>query len=528
MQLRDHLWISVVSFLFLSTLARGETLDAAALTLRIDDRLARAWKQAGVEPAAPVDDAAFLRRVSLDLVGRIPTVAEVRDFLGDRDPAKRERTVSRLLKSGAFANHLATSLRRVWLPQADTPRFAGLADEFENWLAVRIRDKTPYDQLVRELLSVPSTGLRRAGGGRDEVGQPRSFLSANEFLPENLAAATTRAFLGINLECAQCHNHPFARWTRDQFWETAAFFARPGAESKKREEKGPAQGRRGVLELTIPSTNRVVSASSLTGETLDWPERLEADTGRLVLAKWVTTDRNPYFARNAVNRLWAHFFGAGLVEPLDDLSGEDPAGQPELLEELAGNFASSGFDLASLVKALVLSRAYQLRADGSADGVSEGGPRLFARMPVRGLTGEQLYDSLRVAAGLPVERLDLATNDAVRSRRRFAARFLIERPAEAERSVAQALTLLNGKLSTELTDPAKSPTLGAVADAPFLETRGKVETLFLAALGRTPHEDETAPFITHVEKTGAANDPVKAMADVFWVLLNSTEFNTNH
>jgi hypothetical protein len=450
----------------------AEPPEAAKLAAVIDARLEAGWKKAAVAPAPVVDDAQFLRRATLDLSGHIPTAAEVRAFLADAAPDKRAKLVAKLSESGGHTRHMATFWRRTWVPQADTPEFARLADDFEAWVAARLQGNAPYDRIVRELLTMPD------GAGRRGAVSPAGFFAASESKPESLAANATRAFLGVNLDCAQCHNHPFARWTRDQFWQTAAFFAAPKMDG----------GKTTPPELTIPNTKTSLRAELLDGTVPKWPAALKSDTGRVLLADWLTAKDNPYFARNAVNRLWAHFYGAALVEPLDDLSGDsgDAGNHPELLKELADAFAASGFNLKLLTQALVLTKAYQLSA--TADSTSD--PRLFARMPVRGLTGEQLYDSLRTAAGLPPERADTDRGQGLEARKRFAARFHVERPVAAERSITQALSLMNGRLTTDLTDPAKNPTLNGVATAPFLDTAGKVETLFLATLGRRPSAKE--------------------------------------
>ncbi|MBY0513258.1 MAG: DUF1549 and DUF1553 domain-containing protein [Gemmataceae bacterium] len=482
--------------------------DPAELAAKIDKHIAARWDAEKVEPAAAADDATFVRRVYLDLSGRIPTVAEVREFLADKSLDKRAKLGARLTDSGAHARHTATFWRREWIPQTDTPQFATLADEFDGWIAVQLRDGVPYDRIVRDLMTA-----QRAKTG---PGTPTTFLTASEFKPENLAANTTRAFLGINLDCAQCHDHPFARWTRDQFWETAAFFARPSSATNTDKVR---------FEVTIPGSKKTVGPRVLADPNVAWPDALDPDTGRTVLATWVTAKDNPYFARNAVNRVWANLFGTGLVEPLDDLSGENPASHPELLDELAKAFADSGFDLKYLTTAVVLTKAYQLSSDGPGGGTN---PRLFARSAVRGLSGEQLYDSLRVAAGLPPLRDDLGPLNATLGRKQFADKFRVERAGSAQRSILQSLSLMNGKLTSDLTNFGVTPTLRAVADAPFLTTAGKVEALYLAAFGRKPTADEAAPLVKYVEKGGADGDTGKALADVFWALLNSSEFNTNH
>jgi hypothetical protein len=480
--------------------------DPAALADRLDRHLETCWAAEKIKPSDLASDAVFARRLYLDLVGRIPTVAEVRAFLEDKSANKRGALITRLVDSPAHARHAARFWRREWVPQIDTPALASLAEEFEGWLASKFREGTPYDRLARELLTATSPRTGRKA--------PTTFLIASEYKPENLAANTTRAFLGINLDCAQCHDHPFARWTRDQFWETAAFFARP--------EKGSVPAK---FVVTIPNTKRTAAARLLNDREPKWPEAVRDDTGRTVLAEWVTAKDNPYFARNAVNRLWADLFGTGLVEPLDDLSGQNPPAHPELLDELAKAFADSGFDLKYLTTAIAMTKAYQRSAVAPTGGSDD--PRLFARAAVRGMTGDQLYESLRVAAGLPPDREDLDPVSVARERKEFVDKFRVERTGAAQRSILQALSLMNGKFTATLTDLTQAPTLRA-AEAPFLDTKGKVEVLYLAALGRKPSADELARFAKYVEKGGADGDARKALADVFWALLNSSEFNTNH
>lgn len=503
-----------------STDARaGEKADPAKLAAVIDARLAAEWEKGRVRPAPVVDDATFLRRASLDLVGRIPTVAEAREFFADRSSDKRAKLVNRLIDSGGHTRHMATVWRRAWLPQADTVEFARLSDDFERWVTVRLQGDTPYDRIVRELLTTPVASGIPAAVTRREAVTPIGFFAASENKPENLAANATRAFLGVNLDCAQCHDHPFARWTRDQFWQTAAFFAPPVS------DKG---GKLVLAVLTIPNTKKSLAPQLMDGSPLAWPDTLTADTGRRLFATWVTAKDNPYFARNVVNRLWSQVYGTALVEPLDDLSSDSGSmgANAALLKELADKFVASGYDLKYMTRAFVLTQAYQLAAVVRDEKPSD--PRLFARMPVRGLTGEQLYDSLRTAAGLPPERDDTGRGQGLEARKRFAAQFRVERAVTAERSITQALSLMNGRVTADLTDLAKNPTLAGVVDAPFLDTRGKVETLFLAVLGRTPMAKQSAVMVEYVESGGPENDPRRALGDVFWALVNSAEFNTNH
>jgi hypothetical protein len=501
--------------------------DVARLAEEVDRRIDARLAEAKVRPAPPADDAEYLRRVYLDLAGRIPSVAEARAFLDSRRPDRRSRLVKDLLAGPAFANHFTTTWRAALLPRADANNLARIfAPAFEAWLRRQFVDNTPYDRLVRELLTVPVepalkppldvTKLRSSPG-------PIGFFLARQLQPEDLAAVTTQVFLGVKLECAQCHNHPFAKWTRKQFWETAAFF-NGFKRANPRALFGPATEDASRREIQIPNSKRVVQASFLDGQAPRWQD---GDVPRRKLADWLTAAGNPYFARAAVNRVWAHFLGAGLVDPIDEMGDENAPSHPEVLDALAEGFVRHGYDLRFLIRAVTATRAYQRSAAGP-DRDKTG--RLFERMPVRGLTPEQLFDSLAQATGhvdaAPApERAFLFFRDAS-PRAEFLREFASPEAATERRpTILQALKLMNGRFIADATSLARSETLAAVADAPFLSTAERVEVLFLATLSRRPRADEAVRFTRYVEERAPARE---ALADVFWALLNSGEFLLNH
>jgi hypothetical protein len=496
--------------------------DAQELTGKIDRALAARWAAAGIQPAPPADDATFLRRVSLDLAGRIPSVAEARAFLADRSPHKRKRLVEDLLAGNAYANHFTNVWRALLLPEGDAAVQPGVQRPvFELWLRQQFAQNKGYDTIARELLTVP-VGEGRPGG---EPGpDPVSFYYSKDVKPEGLAAATARVFLGVKLDCAQCHNHPFARWTRQQFWQYAAFFGGFDVETRM----GFIQSVREVKdrrELAIPGGNKIVQAAFLDGTEPQW----KYDVGsRATLAEWMTAPANPWFARAGVNRVWAYFFGTGLVEPVDDLRDDNPPSHPELLDELARQFAAHKFDFKFLIRAITASRAYQAASTGGS--ATPEDPSLFASMPLRGLSPEQLFDSLSTATGFREKRTArrfFFLDDSMRGE--FTKAFAnTDKRTEFQTSILQALLLMNGKLMEEVTSPARSATLAAVADSPFLAADDKVETLFLAALSRPPRADEREHWGSYVRAGGVRGDPRAALGDVFWVLLNSPEFLLNH
>src|SRR5262249_9772010 len=269
----------------------------------------------------------------------------------------------------------------------------------------------------------------------------------------------------------------------------------------------PPQEDISVRQIKIPGTEKIVPASLLDGAKPKWKG---GASPRLALADWLVAKDNPFFARAAVNRLWGHVFGTGLVDPVDELgSSQNPASHPELLDELAGLFAEHKFNLKILIAGITNSRAYQLSSAGKMVDA-----RQFARMPVRGMTPEQLWDSLAQATGL--DHPGRASNPL---RAEFLSKFSsTDKLADSQTPILQAVTLMNGKLVADATSLARSETLAAVLDAPFLDTKSRIETLFLAALSRPPRPAELERFVRYVEAAGAADTPGRnrALTDVFW------------
>ena len=493
----------------------GERSDAEALAEKIDRIIEAEWVAKGVKQAPIVDDAEFMRRIYLDLTGRIPRVSEVHAFLSDKSPDRRAKLVENLLDSPRYVFHFGNTIRSLLVPPNSNQQFAFFQPGFKSWLDTQVQENVPYDKMIREILTVSMiAGFNPGLRGNNNGVSPVAYYQANEFKPENLAASTSRLFLGVRLECAQCHDHPFARWKRENFWGFAAFFA--GVPSQGEEEaiqtpRVPPTRR----ELTIPGTSKVVKAAHLDGSPPAWRPRADS---REVLADWVTAPENPYFARAVVNRVWARFFGVGLVEPVDDLDLDAAPEFGALLDELAGEFRSHGYDLKSLIRVLTATRAYNLSS--AAERPAESAAATFSVMPVRGLSAGQLFDSLTQATGA----------DGAEARARFLDLFATrdERPAEAQTSILQALTMMNGSYIAGATSPVTGDVLGAIAKAPFLDTPGRIETLYLATLTRRPRPDELALLVRYVDRREGADDQANALADVFWAILNGPEFHLNH
>ena len=301
---------------------------------------------------------------------------------------------------------MASVTRAAWLPQTLTNiQFAGAGIQFENWLRMRFRDNTPADEVVRRILTVPFTVNAQNRAVPLRAGQRPTtrtasllvgFYQANEAKPENLGAAVSRLFLGVKLECAQCHDHPFAPYTREQFWEFAAFFAeldplpanRPGF-------VGPIATAGGQEPAQHPEYRE--DRWSRGSSTAPTPTGVTDRSPRQELADWLTSPKNPYFARNMANRMWAHFFGYGILDPVDEPGENNPPSHPELLEELGQAFADAKFDNRVLIRGIIRSQAYQLSSKMTHP--SQADPRRFARMNLKGLTPAQLFDSMVAATG---------------------------------------------------------------------------------------------------------------------------------
>jgi hypothetical protein len=512
---------------FLLAVASAGPAAAGALTRVIDELVAARWEATGTRPAPPASDAEFLRRVCLDLTGKIPAASEARDFLDDTATDKRARLVERLLQSPGYSAHMAATWKELLVPEAaNNNQIAFAVTDFDPWLRRMFAENVGYDALVRQIVTAevkPGGNLRGLPIGQG-LPSPFAFYAAKEGKPENLAASTARVFLGVRLECAQCHDHPFARWKRDEFWSYAAFFG--GIE-----RVGPVQaffqGREVAnrRELTVPGTGRVAQARFLDGSAPEWAPG--ANT-RVVLADWMTAPENPFFARAMVNRVWAQLLGTGLVDPVDDLGVENPPSHPELLDALARGFAAHGFDLHDLIRAIVASQAYGLSSTGDSTGAED--PRLFARMPVRGMTPIQLYESLVQAAGLRAEPDQPYFVRSLNSfRREFLDRFATpdEKATEPQTSILQVLTLMNGRLMTTAASFETGGTLPAVAAANFLDTPAKLEALYLAALSRRPRPEELQRLMAYIASSKGP-DPRRPLADIFWAVLNSAEFRLIH
>ena len=488
--------------------------DAQALSARIDELIGLRLAKEEIPPAPSADDAEFFRRLSLDLNGRIPSLTQLVDFLDDTRSNKRRQWVDELLdgpdNAPLYIEHFAHFWRRQFLALT-TMQSEAVVVPLEGWLRKQITANAPYDRMVRGLLTDSNAA---------------SFYLANENKAENLASRSSRLFLGVKLECAQCHDdRSGGKWKRAQFWQYAAFFAGLRTElgdsslvvSPRPQPTGPAR-------IQVGGSETWVEARFPDGGQPDWQR---AVTPRQALSEWITRRDNPWFARATVNRLWHYFLGVGLIDPVDGLGTEDnPPSHPELLDELVRQFVAHDFDLKFLIRAITGSSTYQ--RSGRQTDPRQTELRVFARAASRALTPEQLYDSIVLATGYRSDPAKIGAYEAFQMgppRAMFLAPFddPNSQPVDFQASIQQALMMMNGKFTEEATSSTRSATVAAVIDSnrPLAQ---RIDELYLVTLSRKPRCEETQRLLEYA----TTHESKQALRDIFWSLLNSTEFVLNH
>ncbi len=469
-------------------------------------------RRIGIAPSETADDAALLRRVSIDLLGTLPEPDDVRSFLADRDPAKRARMIDALLNREEFADYWALQWADVLLVDREALGERG-AYEFQQWLRQQMATNRPYGAWVRELIT--------ATGNSGEYG-PVNFYRAQR-TPEELARAVSQAFLGVRLDCAQCHHHPFEKWAQADFYGMAGFFN--GLERKDVGRQRELVFHSGYRETTLPLTGAPAPLRPPGGSIV-----AAADIDpRVPLAEWMTASDNPYFARLVANRLWRHFLGRGPVEPVDDLRSTNPASNEPLLAWLAEQVVTEDYDLKAVMRLILNSSVYQLSS--AANETNADDAQNYSHFLVKRLPAEVLLDAVCQVTGVPESfpGMTEGTRAIQVWDNRFPSYFLdtfgrSERktPCECgksdEPSVAQALHLMNApEMQARLSSPQ-----GRIAE---LVERGVardelVEELCLAAIGRPAGERERDV----AERLFAEEAPRDAAEDFLWALLNSYDF----
>ena len=470
----------------------------------------------GIPASDPADDATFLRRVSLDVTGTLPTADEARAFLADASPDRRAKLVDRLLERPEYADYWALKWADVLRVDKDAVTPAG-AVAMTRWLRRQVHENRPYDQFARAV--VTARGSTAADG-------PAALFKALD-TPEVAARSLSQVFLGVRIECAQCHHHPSERWGQDDYWALAGLFS--GVARKPLPGGGEAVVWKVGVDLGPPTAKRTVPARPLGAAPVAFAP---GDDRRVKLADWMTAPDNPYFAAAVANRLWAHYFGRGLVEPVDDLRATNPASNEPLLAALAAHLRTQKYDLKAFTRTLLLSRAYQLSSRATPGNAADG--QNFSHAAVKPMPAEVLLDAIGRVTGVPEKfngwpagyrAIQVWDNRMPSYFFRIFGRPVRYSVCECERgtdpSIAQALHLMNspevaGKVQ------ASAGTARRLADSK-LTPDAVVEELFLAGLGRRPTAAEAA----RLREAFAEGDRRAATEDVLWAVLNSKEFLYN-
>ncbi len=501
----------------------------------IDEQIFKKLRLLRMNPSEVCSDATFLRRAYLDLLGLVPDAALARAFVADTDLDKRAKLIDELMQYDEFADFWAlkwADLLKIEQRQLD---YDGMK-VFHGWIRESIATNKPLDQFARELIAARGSTLKNP---------PANWWRANRD-PVTRAENTARVFLGTQLNCAQCHNHPFERWTQDDYYNWADLFARidyklSGEKGKDKSDKNEFRGDQTVL---IKASGSVINAR--TGEPAvarflggEAPKVSKERDELLALADWLP--HTPMFARMQVNRIWFHLLGRGLVDPVDDFRASNPASHPELLDALAKDFVASGYDLRHCIRTITASRTYQLAAQPNATNADD--ETNFSRGIVRRLTAEQTLDSISavLATPLPLDDVPAGTRLAqiaegrkhykplTNSVDRFAASFgkpprLIASDCERsnETAIPQVFQLISGPLIQQLLTRKNNvldKLLGSGNDATT------IDGLFWTSLSRPPTAVENARCMAYL---AGGTDRRRAAEDLAWALLNSKEFILRH
>lgn len=501
----------------------------------VDELVFANLKALGVPPSPVCDDATFLRRVTLDIGGRLPTEEESTAFLASTDADKRDRAIDELLRSPDYADFFANKWTALLKNRRDDTSDIVSNFAFHAWVRDSLLANKPYDQFVRELLAATGT----------VIGNPPVAWYKRVKEPKDQIEDVAQLFLGVRMQCAQCHHHPFERWSQDDYYSLAAFFSQVGRKPSSTRGEDLIFHKRGIAVATNIKTGLPLKPAAL-GDAV--PAITADEDPRLRLADWMSTPQNPFFAKALVNRYWKHFFQRGLIEPEDDIRDTNPPTNPELLAALEKHFVTSGFDLKELVRVITRSQAYQLSAAPNEHNLSDR--QNYSRYYPRRLQAEVLLDAIdRLTesqtdfANLPAGTRAVALPDNSYNRSspflRVFGRPEGESVCECERvqssSLAQSLHLLN---AADIKAKLGNPNGRAVRIAKDDRTpEAKVRELYLAAFSRQPRPDELRTSLDYLteprtDADGKTIDPRKAAADNFqdllWALINTKEFLFNH
>ena len=485
--------------------------------LKLDAAFRKQWADAGVAPAEPAADLAIARRLALGLTGTVPSLEELRQFEALAPADRLPWYVDHLLADRRFDDYLAERLARAAVGTEDGPFILFRRRRMVAWLSDQLREHRPYDALVRDLIA--GTGLWTNHPATNFISVTSQADKDNQPDPIRLAGRVSRAFLGLRIDCAQCHDHPFANWTQGDFEGLAAFFGQTHVGLKgitDGDGEYKVEDRRTRAERTVAP--KVPSHEDL----------LPADGARRQrLAEWVTHKKNPYFARAIANRTWALLTGKPLVDPVDNIPAE---GFPPALQVLADDFAAHDYDLRRLIRVIAFSQAFRLDS-ASAKAIGDTEEAAWAVFPLTRLRPEQVAGGVLQAS--QVATLGSDSHILVRlirfgSQNDFVTRYgdtgddeFVSRGG----TIPQRLLLMNGELVRERTKDSPFNATGRIATM-AKDDGHAIETAYLATLTRRPTPDEAAQFAKQLADTTFPRS--QRVEDLYWALVNSTEFSWNH
>jgi hypothetical protein len=478
-----------------------------------------------IQPSPAVDDTSFLRRVSLDLKGQLPTPEEVQAFTASPSKTKRSETIDKLIASPAYVDHW--TLKWGDLLQ-NSRKYLGEkgAFEFREWIRDSIAQNKPYDRMVREMLMSNGSSYENPAANFYRVTRD----------PKPTMEKTTQVFLGVRMVCAQCHDHPFERWTQNQYYEMAAFFSAVGLRPGYEVGEEILYDQRQDYNMKHPKDGRVMNPRFILPAS--WSGAGDPPTDarrRQAYAEWLTATDNPFFAKSTVNRVWSYFFGRGIIDPVDDIRASNPPSNPALLDALAKEFIDHNFDLRHLMRTIANSRTYQASVATSEWNEKDG--ENFSHAIPRRLSAEELMDALALATGVrpafpetpPDTRAEQVTDPHI-GKDGFLD--LFGRPAresscECERrsdlSLPQALNLVNGKTISDAVADAGGRVAKAILSG--RSNRDLVTELYLASLSRPPRTAELESGLKYLQ--GGSGRAARAQ-DLLWALVNSKAFLYNY
>ena len=501
----------------------------------VDKHLFANLKEIGIPPSEVCDDSTFLRRVSLDITGRLPTDQETANFLGSTDSDKRDQVIDRLLRSSAYADYFANKWTSLLKNRRDDASDITSNFAFHAWIRDSLLANTPYDQIVRELLAATGT----------VIGNPPVAWYKRVKDPKQQLEDVAQLFLGVRMQCAQCHHHPFERWSQDDYYSLSAFFTQVGRKPTGTSGEDLIFHQRGIAEAKNVKTGLSLKPAAFGDNVGD----ISPDEDpRLRLADWMCNKENPFFAKALVNRYWKHFFKRGLIEPEDDIRDTNPPTNPELLTALEQHFIESGFDLKELVRVITRSSAYQLSAIPNEHNLADR--QNYSRYYPRRLQAEVLLDAIDDITGsttkfanLPAGTRAVALPDNSYNKSSALLK-VFGRPdnssvCECERvqssSLAQSLHLINSsELKSKLASGSGRAAILAKAE---LSPEEKITQLYLTAFSRNPRSNELSTALEYLSQpvNDSTGKPISAnratnqnIQDLIWALINAKEFLFNH